>query len=146
MTHDKVTELLKNYRSYKYAVSNGIAPHQADDTLGMPMGGSYGSRPPGGLSGRGTILESLMEYNQYKRVVTLIDGAVTDVLDDQERSVIELKYLNRNTFTLSQISDRTAMSERTVSYVHKRSLKKLTLALRFVEVPEIINLDDAVIV
>lgn len=146
MDRDKVTELLKNYRSYKYAVSNGVAPHQSEDTVGMPMGGSYGSRPPRGFEGRGSVLESLMDYQRYKRAVLMVDGAVSEVLDDDERSIVELKYMNRNTLTLSQIGDYKAMSERSVRYVHKRALKKLSMALRFVDVPAILNLDEVVIV
>ncbi|MVP00361.1 sigma factor-like helix-turn-helix DNA-binding protein [Paenibacillus lutrae] len=142
MNQNKVTELLKNYRSYRYAISNGISPHQQDDISGMPMGGGYGSRPPMGFGGRGTILSSLMDYQQYRRVVSLIDGAVQEVLDDEENSVIELKYLARNTLTLALIAKRKGLSEKTVGTIHKRALNKLTLAFTFVDAPEIINLDE----
>jgi hypothetical protein len=138
---DKVTELLKNYRSYKYAVSNGIAPFVEEDTLGMPRALDYGPRAPRGLSGRGSIHGSINDYRQYKRVVQAIDGAVNDVLGDEEQKVIRYKYMERNTLTLSQIADAFNMSERRALYLHKKALKALALALVFVEVPEIINLD-----
>ncbi|MGX4584040.1 sigma factor-like helix-turn-helix DNA-binding protein [Paenibacillus chitinolyticus] len=146
MDQNKVTELLKNYRSYRYAISNGVASHQSDDTTGMPLGGGYGSRPPAGFGGRGTILSSLMDYQRYKLAVTLIDGAVRDVLDDEERNVIELKYMERNTLTLALIAERKGPSEKTVRNIHKRALNKLTVALRFVDTPEIINLDEVIVV
>lgn len=142
MDRDKITELLKNYRSYKYAVSNGIAPFVEDDTAGMPMTLDYGSRPPRGLAGRGSTQGSLMDYRQYKRVVQAIDGAVSDVLGDEEQKVIRYKYMERNTLTLAQIADSYNMSERRALYLHKKALKALTLALVFVEVPEIVNLDQ----
>jgi predicted DNA-binding protein (UPF0251 family) len=144
MDRDKVTELLKNYRSYKYAISNGIAPYQAEDTVGMPMGGGYGSRPPAGLNGRGTILDSLMDYQKYKRAITCLEGAIEDVLDDDEREVIRMKYLERNKLTLDTIAKRKHMHKNTVTGIHKRALKTLANALMFVEVPQIHNLDGMV--
>lgn len=138
---DKVTELLKNYRSYKYAVSNGIAPYQTEDMLGMPMSFNFGSRPPIGLNGRGSMEPSVTDYRIYSRVVKLIEGAIEDVLDDDERDVVRLKYLERNKLTLERIADRKHMHKNTVTVIHKRALKNLSNALLFVEVPEIINLD-----
>lgn len=137
--NDKITELLKNYRSYKYAISNGIAPHD-DEVLGMPFSGGYGPRVPR-IYGRGSWEESMNDYREYIRAVRLIDGAVRDVLDDNERKVIELKYLERNTLTLERISERIRYSERHVRRMHKQALKKLSLSLAFMTVPEIINLD-----
>lgn len=145
MNRDKVTELLKNYRSYKYAVSNGIAPFVEDDTLGMPMMLDYGSRPPKGLTGRGNTFASTQDYHIYSRAVKMIDGAVNEVLNDTERDVIELKYTTRNPLTLEQIAERKGLCERTVRTLHKRALTKLVLALRFVDVPEIHNLDHVLI-
>lgn len=142
MDRDKVTELLKNYRSYKYAVSNGIAPHQEEDILGMPMSFDYGSRPPSGIYGRGSLQGSTNDYRAYKRVVEAIDGAVNDVLGDDEQKVIRYKYMERNTLTLSQIAEgKLYCHERRAIYLHKKALKALALALMFVELPEIINLD-----
>lgn len=139
MNHNKITELLKNYRSYRYAVSNGIAPHDEEDVL-MPFNRTFGPRIPR-LHGRGTWDKSITDYRHYSYVVTMIDGAVREVLTDEERKIIELKYLERNPITLERIADRIGYNERTIRRYHKTALKKLTLALGFMEIPEIINLD-----
>ncbi|GCL71781.1 hypothetical protein PN4B1_16860 [Paenibacillus naphthalenovorans] len=135
MNRDKVTELLKDYRSYRFAVNNWTTYDGPD----------WGSKRI--ATGRGDLIIGLNEwdYRRYMQIVSSIEGAVAEVLDDDERAVIEMKYMNRNTLTLSQIGDFKAMSERSVKYVHKRALKKLTMALRFVEVPEIHNLDNVVV-
>lgn len=144
MNHDKLQELLKNYRSYKYAVSNGIAPYQSDDTVGMPMGGSYGSRPPEGLNGRGTILDSLMDYNDYAAAIDALEGAVEFVLSDMEQAVIRMKWMDRNTYTLKQIGAIKGMCEKTTGTVHKKALSRLVKAMPQIHVPEIHNLDGIV--
>lgn len=139
---EKVTRMLKNYRSYKYAVSNGIAPFQEEDTTGMPMAFSFGSRPPTGLMGRGTMLASQSDYRAYQRAVQAIDGAVNEVLNDEQQTVIRYKYMERNTLTLIQIADdKLHCHERRAIYLHRKALKALHLALMFVDEPEIINLD-----
>ena len=138
---DKVQELLKNYRSYKYAVSNGIAPFVDEDTLGMPMALDFGSRPPRLMGSRGSLVSSTTDFRKYDRAVRMISGAVEDVLDDDEREVVTLRWMERNTMTLERIAERKRVCERTVRTVHKRALNKLTLALRFVDVPDIHNLD-----
>ncbi|MCI3922441.1 hypothetical protein MO973_19600 [Paenibacillus sp. TRM 82003] len=134
---NKVTELLKNYRSYRYAVSNGIAPHVEDETTGG--GGGYGPRIP--TLYRGSWDASTDDYRRYSRAVRLISGAVEDVLNDEEQSIVRYKYMERNTLTLSQIADKMNMSERRVLYLHKKALKSLSYALMFIDAPEIINLD-----
>jgi len=140
MNRDKVTELLKNYRSYKYAVSNGIAPHEPNESLGIRP--DYGPRAPKAFGERGNTLQSTLDYRQYKRAVEAVNGAVEDVLSDDEQKVIRYKYLERNTLTLYQIADRFHMSEERAKYLHRKALKSLEKALMFVEVPEIINLDN----
>ena len=142
MDRDKVTELLKNYRSYKYAVSNGIAPHEPNDTLGMPMSFDYGPRAPRTFGERGNTIQSTLDYQRYKRAVEAVNGAVEEVLSDDEQKVIKYKYLERNPLALHQIADRCHMSERQAKYLHKKALKSLTVALSFVDVPDIINLDE----
>jgi predicted DNA-binding protein (UPF0251 family) len=139
---NRVVELLKNYRSYRYAVSNGIAPHVADDTAGMPMGGSYGPRVPSLLRGSWDVPTD--DYRRYSRAVKMVEGAVSEVLDDNESIIISMKYMERNSLTLEKIAERTGISERTIKSYHKRALTKLTVCLRFVDTPEIINLDDVI--
>lgn len=137
---NKVVELLKNYRSYRYAVSNGIAPHVADDMTGS--GGGYGPRVP--TLFRGTWDASTDDYNRYSRAVRMVEGAVSEVLDDHEADIVRMKYMERNSLTLEKIAERTGISERTIKSYHKRALTKLTVCLRFVEAPEIINIDEVI--
>lgn len=141
MNKEQLVETLKNYRSMKYAIRNGVAPYQADDTRGMPMGGGYGSRPPAGINGRGSTLQSIMDLNRYTRVVEAIDGAVVDVLSDNQRTVIYRKYLDRNTTTLFEISKQLDKDESTIRRWHKEALNQLETCLKFVDFEEIINLD-----
>ena len=140
MNQDRVVELLKNYRSYKFAVNNGIAAHDPYDNTGMPRGGGYGSREP--RLGGGSTLQSEMDYRMYKGIVTAIEGAVSEVLDDDQATVIRRKYLDRNKRTLAQIAAERCVDASTVTRWHKMALKQLTVALALVEVAEIINLDD----
>lgn len=142
MNKDQVIQALKDYRSYKYAISNGIAAYVEDDMAGMPMGGSYGSRAPS-LS-RGTFISSTTDYLKYKRFIAVLEGAINDVLSDNERMVIMRKYIDRNSTTLYQISLDKDKEEKTIGRWHKSALDKISKALQFVEVPEIINLDKVV--
>lgn len=144
MNREELMEMLLNYRSYRYAVAKGIAPYQADDMLGMPLGGGYGSRPPRGLDGRGSVLASLMDYNDYKSAIQTLEGAIKDVLDDTEQFVIEQRYLERNKMTFGRMEERKGISEKTLRTAHKTALKRLLKAMQFVKVPKIENLDGKV--
>lgn len=136
---NRIVELLKNYRSYKYAVSNGISPHVAEDNTGMPFNSSYGPRVP--ILRRGSWDGSTDDFRRYSCIVRMIEGAVNDVLSDDEQKVIRYKYMERNTLRLCEIADRIHVNERRAIYLHKKALKSLGQALMFVDVPEIINLD-----
>lgn len=140
----EVAEMLRNYRSYRYAVNNGVAPFVEDDMLGMPMTLEYSSRPPKRVGSRGSTFIGQMQYNATVTAMKLLDGAIEDVLNDNERDVIRLKYTERNTYTLSIVADKIHVHQNTVTSVHKSALKKLTRALVFVEVPPIHNLDNLV--
>lgn len=142
MNQDKVVELLKNYRSYKFAISNGIAGYNPYDDTGMPRGGGYGSREP--RLGGGSTFQSQMDYQSYCAIVRTIDGVVAEVLDDDQSAVIRRKYLDRNKRTLGQIATEKHVDPSTVTRWHKMALKQLAVALMFIEVAEIINLDDVV--
>lgn len=141
MNQDKVIELLTKYRSYKFAISNGVAPYQSEDMLGMPRAGGYGSRAPR-YGSSGCTLQSEIDYQQYTRAVQAIEGAVADVLDDDQATIIRRKYLDRNKRTLSQIAAERNVDPTTVTRWHKTALKHLTDALIFVDVPDIMILDD----
>lgn len=144
MNTDKVQEILKNYRSYRYAASNGIAGWNPYDSTGMPMGGSFGSRVP--TLSTGLTVYSEMDLVRYGRMITLIDGAVNDVLDDDEAMVIKRKYMDRNKKTLDEIAYAMNRTRQTISNRHKSALNKLNEALKFfiMDAPEIINLDTVV--
>lgn len=114
MNHDQVTELLKNYRSYRYAANNCGEPE-----------------------GRLPILYSERRYNmdgwdrsRYHRIVHMVAGAVDDVLSDDQRTVINRKYLDRNTMTLSEIATAIYRDRKTVERWHKEAVKRLTIALQ----------------
>lgn len=141
MDKNKVTEMLKKYRSYKFAVSNGIAPYNPYDDIGMPRGGGYGSRIPS-LGGSGSTWQSEQDFLHYSRAVAAIEGAVADVLDDDQATVIRRKYMDRNKRTLAQIAAERKVDPSTVTRWHKEALKHLADALVFVEVPDILILDD----
>lgn len=140
MNQDKVVELLKDYRSYKFAISNGIAGYNPYDDTGMPRGGGYGSREP--RLGGGSTFQSQMDYRLYTQVVRLVDAAVMELLDDHERAVIESKYLSREKKTLERIAEIMDKDVRTIRRWHKAALKELTKAFALIDIPEIINLDE----
>lgn len=142
MDKEKVTELLKNYLSYKYAVQNfeaprtiGIATAVYDD---MPRGGGYGSRPPS--HNDGISLQDIIEYQEYKRTVQAIETAL-HALTDTEREVIELKYMKG--WTLRMIEMYRPFGTNSTKAIHKRALNKLSICWRFVETPTIVVLHEA---
>ncbi|WP_239632932.1 sigma factor-like helix-turn-helix DNA-binding protein [Paenibacillus sp. H1-7] len=144
MSKDKVTELLKNYKSYKAAIEDYERPYGEDNygkymvaapcrTAGysdMPMGGSYGPRVPK-LTGD-WYYEDFKEYEEYQYVVRRI-GIALDALNTDERTVITLKWLDD--FTLDEISQRKRFSLPTVKRIHRRALEKLEISLKFVRPP-----------
>lgn len=142
MNHDHVTGMLKNYRSYRYAVHNGVAPWDRYDSLGMPMNGEFGSRVPKRWTGSGDTTFSEWDYRRYKEAIRIVEGAINDVLNDNHRTVIMRKYVDRNAKTLAGIAIDMQVDERTIRRWHKEAIKQLTNALMFAELPEIINLDD----
>lgn len=143
MDRDKVTELLKNYRSYKYAVSRyerhkprasaGVANYDA-----MPSGSGapelfFASQ--GRMADMGhTSLQDRMDYSDYSQVVQDIDGGL-DTLTDEEQSVIRLKWMDG--MNLRDIAARKQYSVETVKRNHKRALEKLGICFRFIRVPQI---------
>lgn len=139
---EKLKRILNNYRSYRYAISNGVAPFTSDNMIGMPRGMGYGSRRP--VLSSGSTISSELDYQQYSFIVRAIDGAVNDVLSDNERFIIMGKYLERNKQTLYQLAIIKDIDESTARRWHKEALRKLSIALDFVQEPEIINIDDLI--
>lgn len=145
MTRDQITELLKNYRSYKYAVRNFELNHEpAASTANydfMPRAQGFRSSAP--LNNNGLTFQDEIDYQLYKRAVKAIEGAVNDVLSDDERTVIKRKWMDPNRITLAQIAQQKGVHPVTVKRWHKEALKALSIALAFVEVPEIEEIKQA---
>lgn len=136
---EQIIQALENFRSYKFAISNGIAPYKDYDDVGMPFNSSFGSREP--RLSQGNTIASTLDYVQYERFVKVIEWAVGDVLNDDEQMVIKRKYLDRNRTTLFQISMDRNKDESTVRRWHRNALKSLSQSLAFIDIPEIINLE-----
>lgn len=115
MDKNELTQLLNDFRSYEYAVKN-CGPIQDDDVLPY------------------VISERMRDKNmwdkvRYHRIVTLIEGAVNHLLNDEQRAVIMKKYLDRNTMTLDQIAAATQKDPSRVSRLHTEAIRKLAIAL-----------------
>jgi hypothetical protein len=114
MDHDTVVELLKNFRSYRYAAKNCR---------------EYVDQLPVVYSERRYNLTG-WDWTRYNRIVNMIQGAVDEVLSDDQRTVIQRKYLDRNTSTLSEIANAIYRDRKTVERWHKEAIKRLTIALQ----------------
>lgn len=149
MTRDQITELLKNYRSYKYAVRNYESNHQPDAAIAsyefMPRSPGFESSVPRG--NMGLTFQDSIDCQRYRRIVQAIDGAVNDVLSDNERVVIKCKWMNPNRINLNDIAQQKGVHPVTVKRWHKEALKALSIALSFVEeVPHIHEIKEKALV
>ncbi len=118
MDNNTVTELLKNYRSYKYAVNNcGRIDFEPGYTVQTVYNQRFKRNP------------DAWDKDRYNRIVTMIEGAVNDVLSDDQRTIINRKYLDRNTMTLKQIAAITGCDASTVSRWHTEAVRRLAIAL-----------------
>lgn len=138
MERDKVIELLKKYKQYKFAVRNYETTGWA--ALGSNMdrdgfgGGTFGSRPPKRYS---TSFNDHIDYEKYKRIVHVIEGAL-ETLTDDERDVIRLKWFEDVTLKNISLRKGEGYSLPTVNRFHRKALEKLEVCFRFeIEVPEI---------
>ena len=59
----------------------------------------------------------------------MIDGAVNEVLSDDQRTVIMRKYIDRNTSNLNEIADQLHKDRSTVSRWHTEAIRRLAIAL-----------------
>lgn len=142
---DKVTELLKNYRSYKYAVrmyeqSIGVPCATTAVYDDMPRSSSFGSRSP--RMNDGISVQDTLDYLELKQVVEAIDGAVQYVLSDDEQMVIKRKYLDQNTTTLYRISVAKDKDESTIRRWHKEALRKLATSLEMITKPSMYEIPE----
>lgn len=143
MDASELTELMRKYRAFRYAVSQyerhnpypsaGIANYDA-----MPSGSGapelFFDRV-GKMADMGnTSLADAMDYNAYKGAVEAIDGAM-QMLTEEEYSIMRLKWMDD--VDLYKIAQRKDMSERHVRRIHKRAINNMQTALRFYRMPEI---------
>jgi len=140
----KVTELLTNYLSYKYAVSvyerhkpmpsagianyNGMpsgegAPERFFDMVGKPA--DFGN----------ASWEDEQDYLEYKSTVMEIEGALS-ILTDIQYHIIYSKWMKG--LTLKQIAENGYMGLTGVKAHHRRAMRQLENAFRFTECPEIV--------
>lgn len=143
MNRENVTELLKNYRNYKYAVNQyerhrpragaGIANYEA-----MPSGSGAPElffTANGRMADMGhASFQDELDFQAYKAVIRDIDGGL-DMLTDEEHSVVRLKWMEG--VSLRDIADRKQYSVETVKRNHKRALEKLGICFRFIKVPQV---------
>lgn len=143
MNRENVTELLKNYRNYKYAVNQyerhrpragaGIANYD-----GMPSGSGAAElffAPNSRMADMGhTSFQDELDFQAYKAVIQDIDGGL-DMLTDEEHSVVRLKWMEG--LSLRDIADRKQYSVETVKRNHKRALEKLGICYRFIKAPQV---------
>lgn len=146
-TQEDIKEMLQNYRSYKFGVQQ-FERHKPMASAGIA---SYEQR----ISGQGapllffdnqgrmadmghTSFADLINYQKDKEAVEAVEGALYTLTED-ERSVIILKWMDG--ITLKQIEQRKPMCLSTIKMHHRRGWTKVYNALKFVEIPEIHNLD-----
>lgn len=113
MNHDKVTEILKNFRCYEYAANNS-----GRTDMYLPPMLSERIRNP-----------DTWDWSRYNRIVNMIRGAVDHVLSDDQRTVIMRKYLDRNTLTLNEISTILNRDRTTIGRWHTEAIRRLAIAL-----------------
>lgn len=119
MDNERVSEILSNFRSFRYAAKVGEMEGYLD---GSPTLYSERLRSP-----------NRWDASRYNRLVNAVKGAVDEVLTDEQRTVISRRYLDRNPLTLGQIADALNRDRSAVSRLHKGALKKLGIALQPLE-------------
>jgi len=144
MDNNTVTELLKNFRSYKFAVLNlktegeheYFLAHLENNTRMSPV---YADRKPKFISKYNTSYD----FARYTRIVEMIESAVEFVLNDDQQTIIKRKYLNRNTINLTEIADELHKDRTTVGRWHKEAINSLAKALLPIsrDYAEITNVD-----
>jgi hypothetical protein len=131
MRHDDVTGLLTDFRSYRYAANNG-ADYIDSSLINVPR--MYSER----MKNR-----NAWDATRYSRIVNMTQGAVNEVLSDDQRAVISLKYLERNKLSLKEIAAMKKCDPSTVSRWHTEAIRRLSKALEPIseEYREITNID-----
>ncbi|GKU76858.1 hypothetical protein [Paenibacillus sp. L3-i20] len=123
MNHDKVIQLLKDYRCYKYAANN--AKGQLNSGFTIPV-----------VISERRLNPDLWDGTRYTRILAILDGAINDVLSDDQRTVIMRKYIERNTLSLNEIADISKRDRTTVGRWHKEAIRKLAIAMQPISLDE----------
>ena len=118
MTNDQVIKLLQDYRCYKYALNNVIEEGVTATDYKLPVVFSERRRNT-----------SEWDRARYTKVIGLLDGAINEVLSDDQRTVIMRKYIDRNTMSLGEIANIIHRDRTTVGRWHTDAIRKLTKAL-----------------
>ena len=118
MNHDKVIQLLKDYRCYKFALRNVVAERGDLTEYTLPVVISERRRH-----------SDAWDHVRYTRIVSMLEFAIDDVLSDDQRSVIMKKYIERNPMNINEIAQLTHRDRNTVSRWHKEAIRKLSKAL-----------------
>lgn len=122
MDNNTVIRMLTDFRSYKFAVLNLKNNHVEISDNQLPV---YADRKPRFISRYNTGYD----YARYTRIVEMVESAVNYVLNDDQRTIIMRKYMDRNTMGLSEIATSLHKDRTTVGRWHKEAINKLSKAL-----------------
>jgi RNA polymerase sigma factor (sigma-70 family) len=143
MHKDQITEALKNYRSYRYAVSQyeRHRPHPSagsaayEETFSGSGAPERFFAPNGKMADMGcTTFQDRLDYQAYRTFIDEVDGAM-DTLSEDERSILRLKWMDG--MNLGDIAERKGCHRDTIASTHKRAINKLAVCFRFLEVPQL---------
>jgi DNA-directed RNA polymerase specialized sigma24 family protein len=143
MSKESVTELLKKYPSYKFAIQRyerhnpkagaGIANYEA-----MPSGDGAPElffAPNSRMADMGhTSLNDYLDYQAYKEIVTALELAM-ELLTLEEQYVVKKKWIEG--VELSKIAESSHYAYITVRRYHKSAINKLERCLVFDKSPTI---------
>lgn len=143
MKQENVTELLKKYKTYKFAV-NRYETHNPSACAGIA---NYEGMPSGSgaqelffaLNGRmadmgHTSFQDKLDYMEYKRIVTAIELAM-DLLTMDEQYVVKKKWIEG--VELRTIAESSHYAYITIRRHHKSGINKLERCLVFDRAPSI---------
>ncbi|MNJ56624.1 hypothetical protein D3C77_521830 [compost metagenome] len=135
MDNDKVIELLKNYRSYKFCAMN-LGTDGRSSNSSLPL---YSQRKPRFISNH----DRTYDGERYGRIIAMLESAVEFVLNDDQRTIVNKKYMERNTLNLSEIAEVLNKDRKTIGTQHKMAINSLSKALLPIseDYMEITNLD-----
>lgn len=139
MDNSMVISLLKNYRSYKFALDNLGGMVNVSSGVDLSRFSIYEQRKPRYIPNNDITYDG----TRYSRIISLLDAAIDYVLSDNEREVIRLMYLERNKLDKVRTSEALHIDRKTVTKYHDEAIDALSKALYPIneEYAEINNLD-----